>query len=473
MGGSPTIAKGFASRAGWRKNPNTWGCGLPVAVGAGHGVEFDADGLSPDVTLILNDAMTGTPFRAPGIKGNELHAGPFGPCPLYFQGLERLIAQVFGTAGTPTQQGGTLAYKHVFKCANSTAALAGTLVIDGQVRVREYPFVKLGGLSIEVAQNQMVKVTFRAVPFGVNYNIGTLDDAAAVAVTDMADVTYTLVGQPTAPTPLIVTMVDANASVTEHVVTITGTDRDDNFLQVVVRKTVSLIQTTAEYFKTVTSIVGSGTTGVVGAGVDTIKVGYTYGVNSVAQAALITTPSAGREFVTFKQMKVFINEQGGADFVAGSCTANGDEFYPNRFMLDIERNLAADDVTTAFGNKPDNPTEDDFVVVSGALDFSKWMSTNHRIVEDRLAARRLKMKIEFTGPIAATPFPYKLTLYFNNVQFDGGNGPNVEGAGRQPLAYTFQASRATALPTGFPSGYTDAIVMELTNLNTVDALTDT
>lgn len=470
------ISKGYASVVGWRKNPNTWGCGAPVLVGAGHGIEIlPGESLVSNTEFIENDGISGNATQLPGTKGRELHAGDL-PMNLYFQGVERMIAQVMGLAGAPTLLGAGV-HKHVFRIAEDSELLAGTLVIDGQVAVREYPFTKLSMFEMTWESGGKGQISFHAVPFAVNYNEGVADNDAAHASTDVANGSYVISTQQTNPygSPVRVQITDANASITEHVITFTGTDPDGNVVTEEYRLSIhGLVFVGLQYFNTLISIVGSATAGTVDAGVDVVIIGYTYGVNSQANAALITITSPNAEqFVLYSQIQVLTNAQNGADFVAGACDVANDEIFPTSLSVMVDRQVAEDDVSSKFGNRVDNPTEDDFIIVEGAMGFTKWTTESHRaVVIPRLVARRQKTKIEFVGPIAGGAFPYRLTLWLNNVQYTEGGSPNISAIGRVPVDVSFKAHRTTLVPTGFPGGYDQALTIELTNLNSVDALTN-
>jgi hypothetical protein len=94
---------------------------------------------------------------------------------------------------------------------------------------------------------------------------------------------------------------------------------------------------------------------------------------------------------------------------------------------------------------------------------------NIELVRDYLMKSKKKMRVKWTGPAAATGYPYSLTLYFNNVQFTSGS-PNIGGAQRVGFDLQFMAQRALAVPTGFPSGYTKALTVELINQRTTVAM---
>src|SRR6185295_6325893 len=177
------IAKGHNSTFAFKKSTDQWGRKAMVC-GAGDAVELDNQTLIPKVGMIENDAATGSITRKKGVKGNEIVAGDVGPAPLYYRGLELMIAMVLGTAGTPTNLAGT-AYKHLLRLAQNHKGIFGTFIadyfgtLDGPIW--EYPFVKLTGFKIEMEEGKMAKITFPAQAFGINYNNGTPDPVTIVA----------------------------------------------------------------------------------------------------------------------------------------------------------------------------------------------------------------------------------------------------------------------------------------------------
>lgn len=188
------------------------------------------------------------------------------------------------------------------------------------------------------------------------------------------------------------------------------------------------------------------------------------GTNNTTTVASITMPT-NRDFAKFAQMTVKINAHDGAGL------ANADLVYASEFGVTLGNNYPTDDVTTKHGYLVDEPVQDGFTEVTGVLNFSKYNDNaqgNQALLDGLLSKGRFKMIVEFTGPaIGATNF--KLTMYFNDVQFSTGNA-NVPGAQRVPLNLNFSCARRTAIPTGFPAGYTDPLVIELINQVNTDAL---
>jgi len=186
----------------------------------------------------------------------------------------------------------------------------------------------------------------------------------------------------------------------------------------------------------------------------------TTGTNTTTTAAAITLPSE-RQFALFSQMVIQLNAQGGADFVAG------DTVYPSEFEVTFNRQYTTDDVTTRFGTKVDEPVPDDFLEVSGRIRFSKLDAITR--LTDQLSKARQKMKVVWTGPLIEGSYNFQWTVWFPDLQFSGTDA-NVGGPARVPEEIEFMASRALAIPTGFPAGYTDSITIDLINKSAVDAL---
>lgn len=162
-------AKGFAATAG-SKVASVWN--TEVLVDAGYGLEFTSESLTPDSQFIPDMEISGSATTQFGDKGNEFHSGNFVMDGKY-QGVEHLIAQAFGTAGTPSQVATDDAYKHVFKLNKNKEGLFSTVVIDKIVEVWEYPTCKVASFSLSVAPGQRAKYQFSLIPGSLNINTST------------------------------------------------------------------------------------------------------------------------------------------------------------------------------------------------------------------------------------------------------------------------------------------------------------
>lgn len=462
---------GHASLVGFAKGTTaaTWGYGgTPAVVGAGHGFEVDQLQPNTDSQYLENMGVSGQGTQRPGVKGSELVAGSWGPMDLYYEGHEVPLALAHGQAGAPTQQGGTAAYLHALKIANSVLGLHGTLVSRDEVCVMEFPFVKIGGFELSVENGQQAKITYPYMSYGVNYNVGSPDDDALLAdVLPVNGAVALLAGGNTAlaanPSPVLLTITDADASLTALVAVIIYTDIDG----VLRSETWTYVPgtftfTTSRYAGNVTSVTLSGVVGAAGA--DRIKIGYTAGVNNQATYSAITLP-ASREIVTFGQMKLYITDQGGA---GSDPRAASFEQYISSFNLRVSLNLAQA-VTTKDGRRTDEPRSNGFITVEGGFNFDLVTDRNLSELRAYMKKNRKRMLVEFTGPEAATGYARRIAFFMNEVVYTQG-AKGLPGPGKVPLDMTFKANRAASTPTGFPTGYTQPLTTEIVSTLSTDPL---
>jgi hypothetical protein len=162
---SATVLSGGIDGQTWRNE---------ILLGAGDGLELKTESITFDVQLIDSDGATGVRSRVSGDRGNEFHSGD-ATFDLKYRSLEVILGLGFGNVADPVAQGGEAAYLHVFSPATSLTGLMGTLVLDKQVSVWEYPSVKVGSLSISGAAGQITELTatFVASNLNRNQNLGT------------------------------------------------------------------------------------------------------------------------------------------------------------------------------------------------------------------------------------------------------------------------------------------------------------
>lgn len=186
--------KGFNTKVGFVKNGNAWATGTPEVVGATHQTYITAESLTPNAQLIPSDSLTGTPFPAPGDKGDELHAGALS-MEWDYEAIHRELAFAMGLAGVPTEVETTLAWQHQLRFANSLEALYSTLIIaEPTLFVREYPMCKHNGFTLSVEHNQRVTGDFAVIPRNLNFNttsgVNELTTLDAVTLPVAADQRY-------------------------------------------------------------------------------------------------------------------------------------------------------------------------------------------------------------------------------------------------------------------------------------------
>lgn len=185
------------------------------------------------------------------------------------------------------------------------------------------------------------------------------------------------------------------------------------------------------------------------------------GTNNTTTVATLTLP-ANRDFALFADLAVRMN------LVADPALGTAHLVYASEFHVTLNNNYPTDDVTTRYGRKIDEPIQDGYTEVTGSIAFSKYMTENKAWMTRILDKGSVKMDVKFTGrAIGATNF--SAALYFPNVQMVSG-APNVSGPGRVPFTAAFRSSRALSVPTGFPTGYTDALTMDIVNQRSTNAL---
>lgn len=160
------------------KKASAWG--TAVSVGANDGILLLSESLLKRRSVEL-DAAAGQTFFQEADRG-LIEVGGDLTAQLRYDGLTMLLAMLFGTAGSPVQQGGTAAYLHTLQLAGNTDGKFATLAIDKVVHKQEYPSVKVLGATIRGEAGRPLEVTFQV----------TADDLLAPAVTNtsLASVTY-------------------------------------------------------------------------------------------------------------------------------------------------------------------------------------------------------------------------------------------------------------------------------------------
>jgi hypothetical protein len=139
--GTPTnpVKKLMAAGA---KKAATWG--TAVAVGATDGLLLKGDGGLERKQPYIAAKELDTPFVQVGDLG-AVEPVDFAPSftMRYDPGaIGVLLAQLFGTAGAPTKQGVTSAYKHTIKWADSNSGKFSTFVVERPGKILEVPSAK-------------------------------------------------------------------------------------------------------------------------------------------------------------------------------------------------------------------------------------------------------------------------------------------------------------------------------------------
>ena len=149
------IKFGMIQAATWR---------TAVAMTAGKQIRYLSADPAIDAQLLRSDGLSGTPFRGAGLKGNELHSGPFS-FPLDFETVHTLLAFAFGSNSAASAAGTDPAFLHEIIVASSDKGIFATMVLGIEtVFIREYPTVKVGDVTISIQQGAEPIITLQCTP---------------------------------------------------------------------------------------------------------------------------------------------------------------------------------------------------------------------------------------------------------------------------------------------------------------------
>lgn len=172
-------AKGQQALVAWKKG-TTWD--TAVAGGALDGIYVKSISFPEGGTeLIENMQISGAEAtQRPPTLGDKRYSGII-VADLPYEGLDTLIAQVFGTAGAPATVD-TTAKQHVYKMKQDLDGIFGTLAYEilKDTTIYEAPSMKLHGLTLRGKANQNVEVELRGIA-------SNFTDSSAVNTTTTID----------------------------------------------------------------------------------------------------------------------------------------------------------------------------------------------------------------------------------------------------------------------------------------------
>lgn len=158
--------------------------GTEVACAASDGFEFESESLNVDSQFVPNTGITGNVAQIEGSKGNEIHAGDI-VLPMDYNIAHRFIAQVLGTAASPTASGG--GYQHVLTIKDDLEGIHGTLLFGmPSAFVRVYLTAKFTGFTIDCASGDQAKLTVNTVPGKL-----LVDDSGTNKLNTLSNITRT------------------------------------------------------------------------------------------------------------------------------------------------------------------------------------------------------------------------------------------------------------------------------------------
>ncbi len=178
-----TLLTGTEQVIGFSKS-TAWG--TAIAVAADDQAPAVSVSLNPDVKLLNSEALTGTPFRGEGEKGDEFYAGPLS-FEADYETIHRILAYAFGQAVAPAQQGADLAWLHDISVIGDSTGIHSTLVV-GQLGlfVREFTTVKWGQITLRFEGGQDTPPTLEVEMFAHNM---LTDDSGVNTLTTLPNIT--------------------------------------------------------------------------------------------------------------------------------------------------------------------------------------------------------------------------------------------------------------------------------------------
>lgn len=184
------------------------------------------------------------------------------------------------------------------------------------------------------------------------------------------------------------------------------------------------------------------------------------GTNDLTSIATITRPAA-RYAALWGQGVIRMNAQ------SGGALGSSDNLALTGFQIKLVNNMHKQH-TSEFANKISEQIRADKVMVTGSFTFDRTLASNFTQWATSIAKTPQKASLVFTGPEIETGHNYELAVYLPHLQFD------IEGAasGPGPISKTlnFTCQSVSSAPTGFTSGHTDPVVVEVKNTQTGDPL---
>jgi hypothetical protein len=189
-------------------------------------------------------------------------------------------------------------------------------------------------------------------------------------------------------------------------------------------------------------------------------------INTTTTIDTVTVPGID-EYAIFSQVAYLMNAQGGAALAAG------DAVHVSELELAVERAMRRI-FSTQFGDKTSEPTEQEFLKVSGSLKFEELKDGTGGSVPfmaEQMSLTRKKATVTITSPTlaGAATQPYQHKLWLPNLQFGAGK-PGISGPDTIQWTLPFEAFHVTTIPTGFPAGYDGALTWEVFSQRAGDAL---
>lgn len=190
------------------------------------------------------------------------------------------------------------------------------------------------------------------------------------------------------------------------------------------------------------------------------------GTNTTTSIDSVTL-SSNRLYAMFGDVAFKMNDQSG-----GSLAST--PIYVQGFTLSMERPIK-DNVTTEFSNKTSEPLASGFATAKLKLDFAvaaDGTGGNELFQADQLAGTAKKAKLEFTSTTLAGSATqmFQWLIWMPYVQILSGEKITPKEPGAIAWSIDCELHHVTTVPTGWTSGYLDAVVFDMFTQRSTDAL---
>ena len=458
----------------------------PLVAGIDHGIALGSggEGISHSSADIPDDNLEGEHQEFFSEKGSETVGGDLSNVPLMFDSVYHLLAHALGETTAPVAILQVVeGINDYFDFTEATTGEANALLVPGNYTPVEY------AAMLQTAINAVATDNTYLVDFGVStpdkmtvaLNVGT-DNFGTLPVTgaNATQSCFAMIDFPPADTTPALTDIESVGTVVpaayKHVLTPPALMNAAMGTFVYGQAALFLKEFVSSMFNGFT--LDYPNQGKVNCALPLVAHGVNFDdstvaaadkpVNLLANIGTISRPGE-RDTALWRQSVVRWNAQ------ASAALAAADNKKCASMQVVANNNFATDDFTLEFAgdvSRISQPVRDNKVQFSGSFTFSR-LQTNIRDLIDAMDRTRQKATIVTTGtaiPGAGnTGQRYQINVFMPDIQYDAE--ASVSGPGRVPKTVNFMAHATSAAPTGFPSGYTDGVTIEIINSRNINALT--
>lgn len=421
--------KAFKTTAGIRKG-SVWG--TPLQLGANHGFEFFDEGLEATIQRIANEQNTGSNTRRAGDLGNkQFRLNPV--VPVKFETLDLWLALAMGTAVAPAQQ-------------------INRQVADGAIDTGT------DDLTSANANFTTADVGKRITVAGAG-SAGALLDTTILAFVSESAVQLAANAGTTVAGAVTIIYDDAYLHALKMAEDLSGLFACTAFAKEIETHELDSIKVTGFEFESDSgSQAARLTLHAIGRSLAVNTSGGTNNNTTMASLTMI----ANRQRVFHNMLAFWLNGQADA-----ALDADDAQVITN-FKLSVTRPFVEDEIP-AGASVIVEPVMDGHSIVTGSATYRVYRTANAARFAEYLAQSQLKASAIYTGPVVNGVTAYKLAMYLNAIQFNPF-APTVAGNGVVQIEAPFECHEVASSPTGFPSGYTKPLTIELTNGKSSNAL---